>query len=127
VADWGLAGVTVHSLPQLFPELAESMAAARAVLFLDAARSPIEGPAQAVRLRPDKHAALAPHVSDPRALLALARSLYGRAPEAWLIRIPAGTFELGARLSPKAEAGLAEALPLARKLLERLGVSVGPG
>jgi hydrogenase maturation protease len=121
IASWALPGAQVCCLPQLAPELAEPISRARAVLFLDARFSPDPREPEAIELTPDNESLVTTHRSDPQALLALARGLYGRSPRAWLIRLPAESFEIGAPLSPLAEQSLARALPLARALLERVG------
>jgi hydrogenase maturation protease len=117
VAEWGLPGLEVLVRHQLTPELSEPLAKARAVIFLDAAAASKDERAQAVPLDPSSQAELTVHRSDPRALLALAQALFGRAPKAWLVRIPALRFEFGAPLSPIAARGLADALAQVRELL----------
>ena len=80
-----------------------------AVLFVDAA---VDSPRE-VRLRqlePAETAQVMTHAADPRALLALARDVFGRAPEAWWLTIPAVKFDFSSELSPEAEQGIAGAL-----------------
>ena len=57
------------------------------------------------------------------ALLALAEMLFGRAPEAWIVKIPAGDLGIGEGLAPEAECGCAEAVELVRKLISGRGHS----
>jgi hydrogenase maturation protease len=109
VADWrrpDVGGLAVH---QLTPELAPALAGAELVVFVDAC---VEEAGREVCLRRLKAgpAAVMGHTSDPPWLLALAETLYGGRPEAWLATIPAADFSLGARLSPTARAGVAVAL-----------------
>lgn len=106
------------SVQQLTPELAATLAPLEAVLFLDAWLAPMgAGP----RLQP-----LSPlpsardgaggesHGLTPAGLLAISQALYGRAPHAQLLLIPAHAFEHGTALSPHLQA----ALPAARALLQ---------
>jgi hypothetical protein len=58
------------------------------------------------------------HTLTPAALLGLAVHLYGRAPTACLIAIPATNFDLGAPLSPQAACALTQALILIRRLID---------
>lgn len=114
-ARWRLPGVRVVVAHQLTPELAEPLAGADRAIFIDA-RAGRGG----VRLRDldpaESLSALEVHIGDPSALLGLALALYGRAPRAWLITLPAAQFELGAPLSPLTR----RALPVARRRIRQL-------
>jgi Ni,Fe-hydrogenase maturation factor len=116
VARWGLPGVRAIAAHQLTPELAEPLAQARVAIFVDAR---VGGGGVRVRpLRPgDTLSSLDMHIGDPTALLALALALYGRAPRAWLITLPARSFALGAPLSPHTRRSLAIARRRIRSLL----------
>lgn len=61
------------------------------------------------------------HALDPRALLALARRLFGRAPRAWLVTVAAHSFELGAEPSPDCAAGPALAVEAVEDLCAAKG------
>lgn len=115
-------GRRVIAAHQLLPEHAADLAQARVVIFADAdlrARAP-----RIVRLRRggrtvSRFAFSAPfrvfrdpnpHHLTPTSLLALAHALYGRAPRAYLLRLPACGFDLGAPLTPLARRGLRRAL-----------------
>jgi hydrogenase maturation protease len=118
VARWHLPGVRALAAHQLTPELAEPLSQARLAIFVDAR---VGG--GGVRLRP-LHAATAIssldiHVGDPATLLALALALYGRAPRAWLITLPACSFALGAPLSPLTRRSLAVARQRIRALIRQ--------
>ena len=114
----GAAGRAALAVHQLTPELAEPLAAARLALFVDA-RLAAEGEAVRVRpLEPVEPRATLGHASDPRALLALARAVYGHCPRAWSITVPATDLSLGERLSPTAERGMEDAL-------REIGILVG--
>jgi len=110
-------GTRVLVVHQLTPELAEAIAQARAVFFLDASIE-VVGSASLTPLAPDPSSALRPHQSQPAGLLALARELYGAAPPAWMIRIPARCFDLGAPLSETASRGAARAVALIQQHLQ---------
>ncbi len=115
VARWGLPGVRAVAAHQLTPELAEPLARSRLAIFVDAR---VGGGGVRVRpLRPaEALSSLEVHIGDPAALLALALALYGRAPRAWLITLPARQLALGAPLSPSTR----RALPVARRRIRRL-------
>ncbi|MEB3172784.1 MAG: hydrogenase maturation protease [Cyanobacteriota bacterium] len=105
-----------RSVQQLTPELAEHLASLRAVLFIDAWLAPAGAGPELTPIPPASGAALnaaASHRLEPAQLLAISRALYGRAPEAELLLVPAYGFEHGTALSPRLQA----ALPAARELL----------
>jgi hydrogenase maturation protease len=119
VAEWGRTDVRALAAHQLTPELAETLAGARLVVFVDARHGSETGEVRAEPLEPADAAPTLGHVGNPRALLALARALYGRCPEAWLIAIPAPDLGFGDKLSPVAERGVAAALEEVRRLISR--------
>lgn len=92
-----LPGTDCYAVRQLTPELAEPIAAASRVVFVDAAVGLEE-----VEVRPlaAARSRLGSHSGSPEALLELARVLYGNSPPAWQIALPAERFEFGDRLSP---------------------------
>jgi hydrogenase maturation protease len=114
--------IDARSLHQLFPELAEPLAAASVAIFLDAR---VAGPGETITVAPlegdppaaGRAPALA-HTADALDLLALTKSLYGRRPRAWLVTIPATDLELGEGLSPTAQAGVAAAVAAVRALID---------
>ena len=103
-------GVCTLALHQLTPELAEDIAAARAVIFVDATQEGEASTVEVLSLKPSAQHEFRTHTSDPAALLALSKTLYDRCPPAWLIAVPAAQFEVGTSLSPLAQAGVAAAL-----------------
>jgi hydrogenase maturation protease len=115
VSGLGLPGVHALSCGLLTPELADPVSKARCVVFVDAA---VDAPGE-VQLRP-LSAAESPqilaHASDPRTLLALARDVFGNAPKAWLLTIPAENLAIGEALSEKAQRGFVVALQEIAKL-----------
>lgn len=116
VAAMNYPGVRALICPLLTPELADPISQARAVLFVDAA---VDAPRE-VRLRqlePAESGQIMTHAVDPGALLALARDVFGRAPEAWWLTIPAVKFDFSSEFSPEAEQGIAGALEKIRAIL----------
>jgi hydrogenase maturation protease len=109
-----------RSVQQLTPELAEELSQLEAVLFIDAWLAPAGATPQLVDVIPaggavDRAAAVDTHRLEPSQLLALSQALYGCAPNAHLLRVPAYAFEHGTTLS----APLQAALPAARALLRQ--------
>ena len=110
LSQWGRPGVLALAVHQLLPELAERLAAARLVLFVDA-RPVDQGDTITIQdLHTTTHTWTLGHISNPTQLLALTRELYGRSPSALLLSIPAFDLSLGEGLTAPAEAGLREAL-----------------
>jgi hydrogenase maturation protease len=105
VENWpGVTAIVSHGLT---PELAQPIAEADRVVFVDAHAGSHE--VVVVEVLPAAAPGLG-HASDPGWLLALAESLWGRRPRAWLIAVPAENFDLGEGLSPRAERGVQAAL-----------------
>jgi len=88
VARLHLPGVHTLICPMLTPELAEPMSRADKVIFVDAA---VDAPneIQWRKLEPNETSQLMAHAANPRTMLALARDVFGRVPEAWWLTIPA--------------------------------------
>lgn len=104
-----LPGVRSLGCHQLSPEHAEAISRADGVVFVDAA---VDAPRE-VRLRrlePEGDSPLITHAPDPRALLALARDVFGHAPNAWWLTIPATKLDFGEDLTPEARRGVEEAV-----------------
>jgi hydrogenase maturation protease len=111
----GIAGVRVIACPQLTPELAADLAGAGTVVFVDAAAKA----GREVVLQPlaaDEGCPVSTHATDPRALLALAEILYGHAPVAWLLEVPAENFDHGECLSAVTQRGVETAAEKIRAL-----------
>jgi hydrogenase maturation protease len=114
--------VAVRCMQQLTPELAAELARLQRVLFIDAWPAPAGAAPQLQPLSPAGAAAgtsaaagADSHRLEPAALLAVSQALYGRAPEAQLLLVPATAFDHGTALS----AELRAALPQARALLRQ--------
>jgi len=98
----GLArdGLRVLAVHQLTPELADDVAAAQRVVFVDARAGAVPGAVETVDLRPAAGGPVATHALAPGALMALAAALHGAAPPARLVTVGAQAFTLGEPVSP---------------------------
>lgn len=118
VGSWGQPDLQSLAVPQLTPELAEPLATAELAIFVDARVDDGEEVIEVSSLAPsDTDAALA-HMSDPGRLLALAGSVFGPSPRAWLITIRVADLSIGEGLSPTARRGAEAALAQVRALLD---------
>jgi hydrogenase maturation protease len=115
VAGMHHPGVRTLACALLTPELAEPISQARIVLFVDAA---VEAPHEVrlIKLEPGKSSQIMAHAADPRTMLALARDVFGHAPKAWCLTIPAVKFDFGDEFSPETQHGVARALEKIREL-----------
>lgn len=114
LAERGFLALAVH---QLTPELAERLAGAHTVVFLDAdaflrpGAIAIEALTSGPASRPFEHDA------SPAGLLRLARTAYGAEPASWLIRIGGENFGFGEGLLASAETALSHAVEAAASLI----------
>jgi hydrogenase maturation protease len=113
----GATEVELLSCHQLAPELAEPLARCQLALFVDADGGGEPGTVRVQRLcsEPEIVASLTHHV-QPAALLALARELYGRAPQALLVTGAGETFD-GESLSEPGRNALQEICRLVPQLI----------
>ncbi len=102
---------------QLTPELAERLAGADLVVFIDAAAGAEPGSVMTSKLTAAATLSPLAHRADPHALLAMAGGLFGRAPRAFLIEVGAASFEFGEVLSPAVTAALPKAIAAVQDLL----------
>ena len=105
-----LPGVRTLVCQQLSPEHAEPISRARMVIFVDAA---VDAPKEARlrKLEPGESSQLMAHAADPRTMLALARDVFGHAPEkSWWLTIPAVKLDFGHDFSPAAQRGFEKAM-----------------
>jgi hydrogenase maturation protease len=116
-ASWGLAGVQSLAVPQLTPEIAELLVGAELAIFIDSRLDEDEEKIEVFSLAASESARVLGHASDPRSLLALAQTVFGSHPRAWLITIPAADVSLGESLSPIAMRGAEAALARIRALV----------
>ena len=93
-------GVRILADHQWTPELAEDVARAHSVLFIDCS---FASPPGAIKLTPVEPAASPTaaftHFATPAGLLAGARALYGAAPGAVLVSVAGADFGLGGEIS----------------------------
>ncbi len=118
LAALNLPGVEVLVRDLLTPELADPIAKARLVVFVDAA---LDAPRE-VQLRPllpAESSQVIAHAADPRTLLALARDVFGHVPPAWWLTIPIENRAIGESFSSVAQAGLTTAIQLAKDLVHQ--------
>jgi hydrogenase maturation protease len=104
-----LPGVRTLICPLLTPELADQIAHAAKVIFVDAAVD-VPKEVQWRKLEPNETSQLMAHAADPRTMLALARDVFGHVPEAWWLTIPAVDLGFREDFSPEARQGFAEAM-----------------
>jgi len=79
--------------------------------------TPDPGHVQWRKLAPGETSQLMAHAADPRTMLALARDVFGHAPEAWWLTIPALHLGFGTDYSPATEAGFHTAVAEIKKLV----------
>ena len=95
---------------QLTPELAEPISRARLVIFVDAATDVPAGRVKVAPMVVTADDAAAPgcfaHHCGPGQLLAAARRLYGREPEAWSLVVGGQRWDYAVGLSPAVERGV---------------------
>ena len=109
--DPRFAGTDVLQRHQLTPELALDVSRADLVVLVDARSGQ---PAGTVAVETVGASAASggswSHHLGPASLVALARELYGRAPEVHVVSIGVGTLEVGEGLSPAVEAAIEPAM-----------------
>lgn len=117
LAKQGFRTMDVH---QLLPELAEDIASAREVVFLDAHAGLAPGEIAIERLSAQPSPTALEHQASPAGLLRLTRRAYGAEPMAWLIGMGGSDFEMGDNLSPAA-------LVAVDKVIEEINRCTSPG
>ena len=115
-----LPGVRTLACALLTPELADPISRARSVVFVDAA---VDAPreVQLRKLAPADSSQLMAHAANPATMLALARDVFGHAPEGWLLTIPVEDMGIGEDLSLFAQCGLEIALEEIKNLARASG------
>ena len=103
--DLRLAGATVLRRHQLTPELALDISVATLVVLVDASHGPAAGTITVERLEPAVDTGTSgttwSHHLTPATLIALARELYGRAPDVFVVGCGVASVEMGDELSPE--------------------------
>lgn len=115
IEELNLPSVRTLVCQQLSPEHADLVARARRVVFVDAAVDHLDG-VKLRKLEPGDTTQLMAHAADPCTMLALARDVFGHAPEAWWLTIPAINLGFGTDLSQAAEAGIEIAVAEIRRI-----------
>jgi hydrogenase maturation protease len=115
VEKLNLRGVRTLICQQLSPEYADPVSRAHTVVFVDAA---VDAPreVQLRKIEPNESAQLMAHAADPRTMLALARDVFGHAPQAWWLTIPAVKLDFSETLTPEAQRGFEVALKKIQEL-----------
>lgn len=115
LAELRLPGVETLACDLLTPELADPISRADRVVFVDAA---VDAPreVQLRKLAPAESSQIMAHAADPRTMLALARDVFGHAPEAWWLTIPVENLGIGEDLTPFAQQGFALAVEKIRSI-----------
>ena len=86
---------------QLLPEISELIAKYEKALFIDAHTGEIDEEINFQKIEPDFQNSPFTHHFTPSSCLALAESIAGKYPEAWLLSIKGYNFEFSRELSPK--------------------------
>jgi len=102
------ATVTLEANYQLTPEDALTLSQHDVVIFVDATVAPDTPAPYSLRpVAPQAVNAFSSHTLGMGTVLELCARLYGRAPRAYALALPAYEFEVNAALSPRAAANLA--------------------
>jgi hydrogenase maturation protease len=128
LADWAEGRfraepvVRIISRQQWTPDLAEEVARAEGVIFVDCAIDADPGTVRLVRVEPARPAGgLATHHMGTSELLALSQELYASLPvDALLLTVGAGSTEMGETFSPSVNAVLPEACRLLESTVRQL-------
>ncbi|MBK1722734.1 hydrogenase maturation protease [Thiocystis violacea] len=112
-------GVEVISRHVLTAELVADLADQDRAIFLDAAVDVEPGEVRCQRLAPDESAvSTMAHFLDPRELLAWCETLYGRAPESYLVTAGGDSFDYASyELTPVAEQAIDKMLEYVNRLV----------
>jgi hydrogenase maturation protease len=115
VASLNLENVRSLAVHQLTPDLAEQIAMAEVVIFVDAVATSSELKVES--LEPRVSESFTGHYADPRSLLSLSHVLYGAAPIAYRILIPALDFTFGETFSRITRLNISLALAKIKQLI----------
>lgn len=120
LSEWEMPEARSLPVHQLTPDLAEPISRAKLAIFVDAYPDTESAGLQVRKLEVEKGDAViasTTHSCEPRSLLQLAEYLYGNAPPAYWILVPAINFDFGEELSAVTQKGIAEALIKIEKLI----------
>lgn len=111
----GEAGIDVLDVHQLTPDLAEKLQAYERVIFVDACAGEEAGQLYEQAVAPlDRLSQPFSHYVSPGELLAITAALYGARPQAYLLGIIGGSFDVGNGLSSAVSAALPRLLARVR-------------
>ncbi len=119
ITQWQLTGVQCLAVQQLTPELAENIANADVVIFVDAVATDSDNPTP-VQVQPLPVEAINSslgHHCNPRSLLAYAQILYGKVVKAYWVLIPGINFDFGETFSTVTQQGIDIALNQIKQIL----------
>jgi hydrogenase maturation protease len=112
IASWCLPRVRSLAVHQLTPELAEDIANADTVIFVDAVISSKQN-SEKIEIKTiecdDQYLNLG-HTGNPRSLLYLSKIIYNKIPKVYWILIPAINFEFGEKISDITKKGVEQSL-----------------
>ena len=112
MATWNLPNVRSLAVHQLTPELAEDIANADIVIFVDVVVSSKQNSEkiEIIILEDDDKYLNFGHTENPRSLLYLSKIIYNKIPKAYWILIPAINFEFGEKISDITKKGIKQSL-----------------
>jgi len=97
-------GVTLRSLHQLDPVLAEEVQGAEVLILVDATVEPLERGLRWTRIQPKQDfSACDTHHLRPEGLAGLLKALYQRSPAMWVVSVEGSDFGFGEGLSLEAQ------------------------
>jgi hydrogenase maturation protease len=100
----GRAGITLRSLHQLDPVLAEEVQGAEVLILVDATVEPLEGGLRWTKVEPKwGFPACDTHHLRPEGFAGLLKSLYQRSPAMWVVSVQGSDFGFGEGLSLEAQ------------------------
>ena len=119
IAQWELSKVRSLAVHQLTPELAEDIARADTVIFVDAVATNSENPASVKiqKLEAEDNSTSLGHSCNPRSLLSFTQILYGKAIKAYWVLIPALNFDFGEEFSSVTQKRIDIALQQIRQII----------
>jgi hydrogenase maturation protease len=118
--EWPAAQVRVEAAHQLLPEMADWLADASHVLFIDACWDLVPGRIRSRVIHPEMSPAVSmTHHFSPEGLLADAWHLFHHCPETILVSVGGGSFELGEGLSRQVEAVFPDLLAQVKKSVQK--------
>lgn len=121
IASWNLPRVRSLAVHQLTPELAEDVARADIVIFVDAV-IPSQQNSDKIEIKTLKYSEKylnSGHTADPQSLLYLSNFLYKKLPLAYWILIPAINFDFGEEISFLAQQGITQALLAIKQIIDQ--------